>query len=507
MSSRKTNSIKNITYSISSYFLITVMQFVNRTIFIHILSSSYLGLNGLFSNILSFLSLAELGLGTAMNYALYRPLKEQDSEKIKSIMLLYKKCYRVIGIIVLVLGSALTPFLTFLIKDMPSDMPNIRVYYLLYVLNSGISYFYTYKRSIIVCDQKEYISSITTTIARLATSVLQIILLLVTKSFILYLAIAVVVTFLENVCISAIADKRYPYLKEKNINRLSRSELKEIRKNVFAMMFHKIGTVIVFATDNIIISKFVGLVAVGIYSNYTLIINSVNSVLARVFSAITASVGELAISEDTEHTEQVFSRILFANIWMYGFCSICFVCLLQPFIRLWLGSEFVMSMITLLFAAVSFYITGVRKTVNTFKDASGIFWNDRYKPVIESVCNIVFSIPLAIRFGVSGVLAGTILSSLIVPFWFEPYVLYKNLFNKSCRWYLIRQALYFAVVAVIGAVTWLLCSLIPWTGIAGFLILLVICGIVPNALFTALTHRTDSFRYYKGLVLSVRNKK
>lgn len=500
MSSRKANSIKNVSYSISSYFLTTVMQFVNRTIFIQILSSSYLGLNGLFSNILSFLSLTELGLGTAMNYALYRPLKENDTEKIKSVMALYKKCYCTIGAIVLLLGSSLTPFLNVLIKDMPSDMPNIYIYYLLYVLNSGISYFYTYKRSIIICNQKEYISSITTTVARLVTSLLQILLLILTKSFILYLSTAVLVTFTENICISVIADKLYPYLKDKNVTGLSHEELGKIKKNVFAMMFHKMGQVIVFATDNIIISKFVGLAAVGIYSNYTLIINSVNSILARFFTAITASVGELTVSKESGYTENIFSRILFANIWIYGFCSVCFFCLMQPFIHLWLGENYVMSNYTLLFAIISFYITGIRKTVLTFKDAAGIFWSDRYKPIAESICNILFSIPLAIQFGVSGVLLGTIASSLLISFWIEPYVLYKNLFQKSCCGYFIKQAFYFILFCIIGFVTKFLCSLVPGSGILNLLVLIVLCGIVPNLLFAIFVFHTEDFNYYKKLV-------
>ncbi|MDE6024411.1 MAG: oligosaccharide flippase family protein [Lachnospiraceae bacterium] len=504
--SRTYNSVKNVIFSIGTYIITLILEFVSRTIFIHLLTEEYLGLNGLFANILSFLSLAELGVGTAMSYALYKPLKENDTEVVKSIMYLYRKLYCIIGFIVLAVGFMLTPFLPHLIKEMPENMPYLYLYYILYVLNSGISYFYTYKRSIIICDQKEYISTISTTIAGISRLLLQIIVLLVTKSYSLYLVVMILTTLGENIVISTIAGKQYPYLKERNVDALSSEITTTIKKNVFAMLFHKIGTAVVSATDNIIISKFVGLVALGVYSNYVLIVNAVTNLLNKIFTSLTASIGNLALADDKEHVEKVFYRTLFMNIWSRGFCAICLLCLLQPFINLWLGNRFLLTNATLIIIVINFYLKGVRSTVLTFRDATGIFWYDRYKPLIESVCNLVFSIPLAIKYGISGVLLGTILSTILVPLWVEPYVLFKYYFKKGIGQYMACQCKYAIVIIIIACMNYKICSVLPMAGIGIFILKLLICIIVPNVCMILLWHKKEEYQYYYHLVLKVLGK-
>jgi len=470
------------------------------------LTSTYLGLNGLFSNVLSFLSLAELGVGVAINYALYKPIAEGDTELVKSIMWLYRKLYRYIGCIVLAAGGALAPFLPYLIQDMPKDMPNIYLYYLLYVLNSGVSYFYTYKRSIIICSQKEYISTVTTTISEIILFILQIIVLAVSHSYGAYLAVAVIVTVAENLSISAIADYMYPYLKDKPVQALPKEVSADIKKNVFALMFHKIGSVIVFSTDNLIISRFVGLVAVGLYSNYTLIINALNLLLTKIFSSITASVGNLLLSNNKKHVEDVFYRVLFVNFWMRGFCAVALFCLFQPFILLWIGGDYLLSFSTVLIIVLNFYIGGMRSTVGLFRDASGIFWYDRYKPLIESALNIILSIPLAIHYGVAGVLLGTIGSTILVPFWFEAYVLFKYYFNKGIIEYLLRQLLYGVIAVLTGAGCFLLCTCADGYGLAAFAIRSIICAIVPNIIFSVIFCRTAEFKYFWNFIKNILKK-
>lgn len=498
--SRMKNSIRNVGYSFGSYFITIILQFINRMVFIRLLTSEYLGLNGLFSNILSFLSLAELGAGSAINYALYEPIENNDIKQMKSLMKLYRKLYWVSGGTVLFIGVLLTPFLPYLIKDMPKDMPYIYWYYILYVLNSGLSYFFTYKRSLIICNQKEYISTVTTTVAKLLLSITQIMVLLVSHSYMAYLLIAVFVTLGENITISKIADRMYPYLKDKDIAPLSLQVSAKIKKNITAMLFHKIGTVIVFSTDNMMISKFVGLAAVGLYSNYTLVINSISGLVGRIFSAITASVGNLALSRDTVHIETVLYRVLFLNFWIRGFCSIALFCLFPSFLCLWIGDQFLLSTETLFIIVLNFYIGGMRSTVNTFKDASGNFWFDRYKPLIESVLNLVLSVPLVIHYGIAGVLIGTIGSTLLVPFWFEAYVLFKHLLHKGISRYMAKQVYYIIVTFLAGCVTWSLCGLIQGRGIGSFVVRLVMCCIVPNTVYLLVFYKTKELRYYVDLV-------
>lgn len=505
--SRTKNSIKNINYSFVSYFIILLMQFVNRTVFIQFLSSTYLGLNGLFSNVLSFLALTELGIGTAINYALYKPIADEDTELVKSVMRLYRTLYRIIGCTVLVIGSALTPFLPFLIQDMPQDIPNIYLYYVLFVLDSGVSYFYTYKRSLIICSQREYISTTATTISRIVLCITQVLVLAVTRSFAAYLVVAVVVTLGENVLISIAADRLFPYLKEKTVSPLPEEVSADIKKNVFAMMFHKIGGVVVFSTDNLIISKYAGLVAVGLYSNYTLVIDSLNRLMTKMFAAMTASVGNLVLADDKKYVEQVLYRILFMNFWLRGFCAVALFCLFQPFILLWIGEEYLLSFFTVLVISVNFYIGGMRSTVNIFKEASGIFWYDRYKPLVESVLNIVLSICLVMRFGVAGVLLGTIGSTVLVPFWVEAYVLFKHYFGKGIGRYMARQLIYGAVTCLAGAGCFFLCECISGNGVLSFIIRAGICVLVPNVIFAIVFCRSVEFQYFWNLVRNQLSKR
>lgn len=498
--SRTTSSIKNIIYSALSYFIILLLQFINRSIFIQLLTNEYLGLNGLFSNILSFLSLAELGVGSAINYALYKPLSKGDFELVKSIMKLYQKLYRIIGCIILIIGGCLTPLLPYLISDMPEDMPYISVYYLLYVLNSGMSYFYIYKRSLIVCDQREYIASIIGTFSKVILSVSQIVILEITHSFMLYLVVTIVITIGENLFISAIANKLYPFLKEKYVQPLPKIEIENIKKSVAALVFHKIGGHVVFSTDNFIISKCIGLASVGLYSNYTLIINAVDAITYRIFSAITASVGNLVASGEKNHIEEVFYRVLFANFWIRSFSAISLFCLVQPFIRLWIGDSYLLSEKTMLTIVINFYFGGMRTAVGTFKDAAGLFWNDRYKPLVESMLNIAISIPLAIRYGIAGVLLGTITSTLCVAFWVEGYVVFKHIFGKSMKYYLLKQLYYAGLSILIGMFCCFLNDFISGIGLETFLLRMLVCLTVPNGIYTLIFYRTKEYKYFWNVI-------
>lgn len=498
--SRTEKSARNAVFGIGSYFITLLLQMINRTVFIHILSTEYLGLNGLFSNVLSLLSLSELGVGTAITYALYKPIAEKDNEKIKSIMRLFKKVYEIIGCFILIAGTVLTPFLPFLIKDMP-DIPHIYIYFLLYVLDSGISYFYSYKRIFIVSCQDEYISTTSQTIKNVATKVLQILLLVLTRNFMIYLIVQVLCTRIENVVISKIADKMHPFLKEKNIEPLPEEDKKEIRKNVGAMVFHKVGEVVVNTTDNLILSKCLGLVVVGLVSNYTLIINAIHSLLQKVLHSMSASVGNLVVDSDKEKSRTVFKRMLFMNYGLYYFCFICLTCLMQPFIVLWVGKEMKMEFSVLLVFSSYFYINGMRTAVLIFRDAVGIFWKDRYKALVESIVNLAVSIPLTLRFGAAGVRAGTIISCIGVAFWVESYVLYKEYFKTGYFKYLITQLFYLVVCGLSCAGVYFLLDAISYgDGWLGFILRMVECVLITAVLFCIIFFKNDSFKYYIVLV-------
>lgn len=504
MQRTKKSLINLITAFIGQIFGV-IISFIVRMVFVKYLSSEYLGINGLFTNILTMLSLVELGVGSAMTYSLYKPLAENNKEKTKSLMSLYKKAYNIIGIIVLVLGIGFTPFYKCLISEVP-NIPNLNIIYILFVINTGVSYFYSYKRSLIICDQKKYITTIYRYGFYFLYNLAQIIVLVLTKNYILYLICQVISTILENIAISIKADKLYPYLKEKDIKPLEKEEYIKIKKNVFAMMFHKIGGMVVNSTDNIILSRFVSLVSVGLYSNYYMVINGLEIITNQIFDAIVASVGNLGVSESKEKIKSVFNKVFFMNFWIFSFCSICLVTVFNDFIQIWLGQEYVFEFSVVVIIVIAFYLKGMRKTVLTFKDATGNFYHDRYKPIIESIINIIVSIILAKKMGVAGVFLGTIISTVTTSLWIEPYVLYKHVFKEKVFSYFIKLTVYTIITIVVCSFTYWLSLFVTQVSILGILFKLIICLIVPNIIYIILFNKTEEFNYFKNLVKRIFNK-
>lgn len=504
--SRSKKGFRNIAFSFAASVLSLLLSFVSRAYFIRLLGDEYLGLNGLFSNVLSFLSLAEMGVGVAINFALYEPVKDQNEERIKSLMRLYRVFYTRIGLIVFVAGLILTPLLPYLIRDIP-DIPHIYLYFILYVTNSAVSYLFTYKRSLIICDQREYISTITTFAAKVIVTILQIIVLSLYHSYLWYLIVLIICTLAENVVISRIVDKEYPYIKEKEYIELSKNERKGILRNVYSLICHKIGTVIVFSSDNIIISRFIGLSAVGFYSNYSLLIHSINTIVNKVFDTLTASVGNLMVSSKNEHSKDVLYRMLFANMILYGITSVFLLNLIEPFIEMWIGAKYIMSKEVLFLAIISYYLTGMRKSLLVFKDASGIFRQDQYKPLVEGLANIVYSIPLALKMGVSGVILGTILSTVTVSFWYEAYVFFKVKYNEKMFHYLLIQLKYLMFNCVLWVLSVFISEYISLPGLLGFGAKGVICFVLFTISIIIMFGKSEEFSYFCHLLKGIRYRK
>lgn len=504
---RINSSVKNLTYAFVGQIAGVAINFFARMIFLKILTAEYLGLNGLFSNILSMLSLMELGVGSAMTFSLYKPLAEKDKEKVKSLMRLYRIAYITIGILILIVGISITPFLPYFIDEMPNINENINLIYILFVVNTAISYFYSYKRSLINSDQKRYIATAYRYVFYFILNVAQIIVLYLTKNYILYLVTQIIFTFLENIAVSRKADKMYPFLKEKNIKKLEKEDTNRIKKNITATVGHKIGGIVVNGTDNILLSKFVGLIPVAIYSNYYLIITALNTILGQIFTSITASVGNLVALESKEKSYNIFNKTFFLNFWIYGFSAICLLTLFNDFITIWLGKEYLFSVEIVFVIVVNFYITGMRKAVLTFRDATGLYWEDRYKPLAEALINLVASIVLVQMLGTIGVFIGTFISTMTTCFWVEPYILYKHKFKLSIKPYLKKYLIYTMLVLVTGAITISLCNMITFSGILGLIIKGIICIFCINGIFFVVMHKTEELKYFKNLIMQIIGKK
>lgn len=497
---RTKKSARNLAFALGGQFLSVAAGLVLRTFFIKCLAEDYLGISGLFTNILSMLSLVELGVGSAMTYSLYKPLATHDQEKVKSLMQLYKRAYTAVGALVIFMGLCLLPFYRQLIEN-PPQIPELDIIFLLYVVNTGGSYFFSYKKALIVSDQNRYIETIVYTLFDLLLNAAQIVILVTTHNYLLYFGIQVLFTFARNFAVAKKADRMYPYLRDKNIRRLTAEDMAPIKRNVGAMMLHKIGAVVVKSTDNVIISKFVGLSSVGLYSNYFLITNGLNKFAGQVFSSVVASVGNAAAMAGPKKLNDIFEKIFFIDFWIYGFCAICLYNLFNPFILLWVGRKFLFPMGVVVTIVVNFYLNGMSKTAVTFRDATGNYYADRFKPVLEAIVNLVVSLWLVKKLGVAGVFLGTIISTLTTGFWIEPVVIYRRSLEKSVWTYFGRYFLYTACTLFACAVTTALCSLVGGSGLLSFIGKMAVCAVTPNLIFLLAFCRTREFRFYVDLII------
>lgn len=503
---RAAASIKNSSFSIITQVLTVIINFIVKTVFIYTLGSEYLGINGLFSNIITMLSLADLGIGIAIPYSLYKPLSTDDHEKIKTLMHFYKKIYNIIGIIVLGIGLSLTPFLPLLIKEMPENIPHIYLIYMMFVIHSASSYFFIYKKFLIDADQKSYITSKIIFTFSTILSIIQIILLLTTHNFILFLGSSIIMVIIQNIYISKKAEKLYPYLKEKNIENMDKKEYKEIKRNVSSLFIYKIGSVVMNGTDNIVISKIIGLVTVGIYSNYLLIINSIYNVLNQIFNAITSSIGNLVVTTDEKRSKNVYENLNFFTFTLYGAVSICIAILINPFIKIWIGEEYVLSNFVAFLIALDLYLTGMQSVTTSFRNAYGLFYKAKYRPILMCILNLIISIILANYIGIAGVILGTIISKLLTIVWLDPYIIYRYGFKEKIVSFYKKYILYLVLYFVLICVMHLVFNYITITNIFNFMLYGILLFIVLVLVICLLFHRTKEFRYFYDYFMPKINK-
>ena len=501
-SERKKSSIKNMITAVGSNIITIIVGLVAQAIFIKILGSEYLGLNGLFSNIISMLGIVELGIGSAIIYNMYKPIAEKDTEKIKSLMKFYKKSYNIITFIIACIGILIIPFIKYIvdIKSVTADI-NVYIVYLLFLSETICSYILSYKRSILYADQKEYITNITHIGYTIVVNTLQLISLYLIHNYYLYLIIKIMMRLMENIVISIIVAKKYEYLNNKNIESLDKQTEKDIFQKIKALFFHKIGTFIVSGTDNIIISKYLGLVTVGLYSNYFLIINAVQTVLNHFVSATKASVGNLLVTESKKKQFEIFDKIRFMNFWLSCFSSICIFVIMDSFITIWIGYKFVLPTKVLLVLVINFFIVSSRSAYGAFKEAAGIFYEDRFIPIIESLLNIVLSIIFVKKFGLMGVFMGTVASGLVLWCYSYPKYVYKNLFGRSYYDYIKETIYYLIVFVLIAGFSYSLAILISFENIyLQFISNVLIALIVPNVIMLLLFSKDENFKYFINML-------
>lgn len=499
-SSRTLNSIRNIATGFLGQFITTLLGFISRTIFIKFLSAEYLGVNGLFTNILSILSLAELGVGSAIIYALYSPLANNNKEKVSKLMNFYSKAYISIGILIGVCGILVLPFFDIIIKEQPNIKESLYLIYLIYLFNTSVSYFYSYKSSLIIADQKNYITSVVSYGVSIIQTILQITVLIKTKNFMVYLLVQTLCSLIYNITISKIADKMYPYIKENRKLKLDKSEKKGLISNIRALMIVKLSGVLVNNTDNLIITYFSGLSLVGLCSNYMMLIGIINTILNQIFSGITASVGNLNAKESVEKKEEFFNIINFCNFWLFGFSAIGIVVLIDDIISSWLGDKFILSNSITIILAVNFYMVGMQSAVWTYKNTLGIFRKGRYLLLVTAGINLIASMILGKIWGLFGILLSTAISRLLTNAWYDPYIVYKIGFKKDFKSYIFRYLLFILVLILAWIPTQVLCDMVILNSIFGLCIKFIICITVPNIIILSFFYKSKEVKYILNMI-------
>lgn len=494
------NSIKNMYISILTQVVMLGLAFISRKVFLDNLGTDYLGINGLLTSLLSMLSLVEGGIGLSIVYNLYKPLANNDIPKITALVQLYKKLYSILAIIIFILSSIMYIFLDKFIKS-GTNVPYIGIIYFIFVFKNVVSYLNAHKWSLINADQKGYVLAKYNLIFSIVTTITKIIVIQITKSYIMFLLIELVIFLFQNIYNGKIVNDRYPYIKTKQKHEVDKDTKENLITNVKAIFLHNIGTWCVFGTDNLLISAFVGIKEVGLYSNYTMIINQLASLLTPILGGIGASVGNLIATESESKNYEVFKVTYLINFWIYSFATIFLYNLLEPFINWWLGNGLLLDKLTFIVVLINFYITGMRSSINTFKTKGGIFNDDKYMPIVESVINLGVSLVLVKYFGLAGIFMGTTISSLIIPVWIQSKLVYNKVFNQSVIEYFKKYIIYIVITLIVGTITTNICNiLVTSTSFMGLVCKGMICASIINIIYIAMFYNTYEFKYILNII-------
>lgn len=508
--SRTEYSIINIFVNFVGYGLNIVLSFVCRMVFVRFLAEEYLGINGLFSNILSMLSLTELGIGTAIGYALYKPVAMDNKPQITALMRFYGKAYKCIGLIVGGLGLCLLPFLNIIIQEKPDIPENLYLLYLLYLFNTASSYFFSYRSTIIIAYQRNYIVVAINYAMVIVQNIIQIILLALTKNFMLYLITQVICIYVTNFMISWKAKRDYPFIDNKNSPDISKEEKIKLVKDVKALTVTKLAGILVNNTDNIVITYFSGLVTTGIASNYTLLTSTINSLVNQIFGSLSASIGNLNAKESDERKYEFFSVLNLANFWIFGWATIGIICISSDIVQLCFGVEYVLHWSIPLLLAVNFYVVGMQNAVLTYKSTLGLFRYGKYILLITAAINIVGDIVLGEKYGLSGIFGATAIARLLTNAWYDPYAIFKYGLHMNPFRYFFKYLKHGVFLFVVAGISVYVCTFVECALVPQILIKVVICTILPNSIFGVVFYKTKEGKYLfmkaKGILKKFRER-
>lgn len=488
------NTKRNILFGFINKIVLMLLPFFIRTIILYKFGSEYLGLNSLFSSILQVLNLSELGFSSAIVYSLYKPIAENDEEIICALMAYYRRMYRRIGIFIGVAGLMLLPFLPHLIKgNCPADI-NIYVLYLIFLLNTIISYlFFAYKSALLNAHQRVDVISNIATVTQGIMAIMQILLILLTGNYYLYVLMMPVFTLINNIITSYVVNKKYPrYICR---GKLPEEYVANIKRQVSGLMVSKICQTTRNSFDSIILSASLGLVVTAIYSNYYYIMTSIIAVMTVIYDAMLAGVGNSIVTESREKNYTDLKKFNFIYMWIAGWCTICLACLYQPFMELWAGKDMMFDYSVVILFCIYFYVLKMGDIRSVYSAASGLWWENRIRAICEAAANLILNIVLVRIWGVQGVIIATLLSLLIINFGFGSQLVFKHYFkNGKLGEYFWLHTKYAVVTLLAAFITYQICNYLPGNGVIRIVGNGIICCIVPNSIYYIIYCKTQSYK-------------
>ena len=506
---RSKNATRNIVYGVGYKIYTTIVPFCMRTIMIYFLGVEYLGLNSLFTSVLQVLNLVESGVGGAMVFSMYQPISVDDTEKICALMRLYKIYYRIIGAIVLIGGILVTPFLPYLIEgDVPSDINLYILFYLNLASTINTYWLFGYKNSLLFAHQRVDISNKISFITETVKYILQIIAIICFKNYYLYTIIIIVVQVLTNLVTAIITTRMYPIYAAKG--KLALSEIRNINSKIKDLFLTKIGTVIFNSADTIVISSFLGLTTLAIYQNYFYLVTSITGILSIIYNSCTAGIGNSLVVENSDKNYQDLKKMTLFIFWIVGFCTICFLCLFQPFMTVWVTEKYMLDFTAVVLFCSYFFINGIYLLFELYKDAAGIWHEDRFRPLIVSGVNLVLNLVLVQISGIYGVLIASCIAKLFIGIPWCVHNLFTVVLKRKMSEY-IKKILYYTIVIIIACVlTYAVSFHIELGGIPEIVVKLVVCCSVGNLIFWIMFRREKEYALLfelAGNVLPERVKK
>lgn len=501
--SRTVNASKNVSSALINKLIILCLTFISRKIFIRYIGVEYLGINGLFANVLTLLSMADLGIETAMNVSLYKPIAENNLKRISALLNYFRKVYYVIAVAVLGLGLILIPFLKYIV-NLDQEIPNLYLFYVIFVIKNCVSYLFVYKSAIIRADQKSYVVNRVDIIVNICKVAFQVLSITLYKSYLVYILLEAVAVIIHNICVSIIADRNYRFIK--NRENLDQNEKRLIFQDTSSVFLYKVSRSLIIGTDNILLSVLFGTVSVGLYSNYHTVTHTLITFVTLLFTSLTASVGNLVATKSSDQRYKVFDCMQMISFWLCGILSISLFFLIQDFIVIWLGEKMLMDDATMIAIVINVFFSCCMRPVWTFREGTGMYRQIRFIMLVTAALNLILSIVLGKLIGISGVFFATSISKLSTYFWYEPQILFRDFFAKPIKKYYMNYLNNFILMLIIVACLYMPMKLIDGTHIVTWLLKAVICFVVINFVYWIRYRKTEQFDDFKKRILSMKNR-